>query len=366
MLKRVFEWYQMADPDPSDETVEKRTQAVSDLIAKILDSDRKRTVYGCVSLAVSGFRPEFADNLELAEKALDSIKKFQSAFPSDFSLNALAIRACCAIALGEILSSPKIYAQYPLGAQLAASLVISATGLKLELTEHHISKVLKEVRHLASALLQKTALEARERPPIPYNQLEKISRPEQVVDFWQTAAPEISNCFEAVERQSRADREELNLLWWFLTGYSETIESSIFDALPGTAAVLCGAEVASTVIVPPLNKIRDMVSRAAEFGRKKTEIKEKPLAHFVSHWDEKVWNAIVPSESDEEQAIRDSPDIFPLSWLALRLQESHGASFWPNEFQKMTGISPNLNCRPGLIAVQILNECTSLRIEAED
>src|SRR5688572_32290961 len=103
MLKRTFEWYRVVNPNPPEETVRVRKLAVETLIKKIDDSEDYSLLIGCATGIVSGFESGFK-NGDTISAILNSIKEHQHAFPSDLKDNALELRVCASIAVGEIIT----------------------------------------------------------------------------------------------------------------------------------------------------------------------------------------------------------------------------------------------------------------------
>src|SRR6266446_2070529 len=103
MLSRTFEWYRIVNPRPSSQTIDNRKAAAQDIVKAIDEAEDWHLLLGCAAGVVAGFEKRFAQDSPVVQCLVGAIREHESAFPQDLSENALALRACAAIALGEIV-----------------------------------------------------------------------------------------------------------------------------------------------------------------------------------------------------------------------------------------------------------------------
>jgi hypothetical protein len=357
MLKKMFEWYRMVNPNPDNETIEKRKLAVMELIKRLSESKGYELIIACVCAAANGFDINFKQESEIVQAVVGSIHAHQPAFPADLSENALELRACCAIALGEILTcnenENKVPKEVP---ELVASLFVSATGIRPQTRQKYLRVVIQDLEKMSFEVLENIAQSRRQRAAVNYESLDKVPSNANMPTFWNELRPILKNYFSIIDRQNAADREELDVLWWLYNGFSETVNQPLITLSPAIAAICCGAEVADKVLIPPLESVRQMVLQATEKGRKESGLSAVPLTEMAAQWKDEILSTLIPSSTGFQEIIKRFPPLFPLSWLCLRLQESQGSSGWSQEFKLKTSISASQSWEPKKIAAQAFNE----------
>lgn len=389
MLRRLFEWYRLVSPTPSDDLVEKRTAAVADLLEKLSGAADYDLLVACTAAATNGLETGFEQTSELVQGVIECIRNHQPAFPEDLSENALDLRACCAVAVGEVLIRDEGTASPPDNdAKLAASLIVTALGLRPRLRQRYLQSMIDELHVAALATMQRAAEAQRERQSGSSKRLESVKVAataqaaatttaaaatatgevtaedidEKLDAFWLQLMPVLQESFASIERQAAADREELEVLWWLYNGYSEELKKPLVNLKPGAAAISCGVEVADRVVVPPLGSIRQMVLQAADKNRKQADTVAKPLRELIEQWEPEISSLLMPSDGDAQQLLREYPALLPLSWLGLRLHEGGHAAGWNQEFEAKTGAPLSHPHKPAALAVQAFNERVARRL----
>jgi hypothetical protein len=300
----------------------------------------------------------------LVELTVACIRNHQPAFPQDLSENALAVQACCAIAIGEVIGGDTAVPSRV--RTLAAVLTKAATSVRPPVQERYLRAIIDTLSKSATDSLQQAAEAARRREPLSMVALDRIQPPTELGDFasfWEGARKAWRDFAAAAERQSQADREELEVLWWVYGGHSQTTGELLSKMKLGAAILCCGAEIADRVLVPPLSSTRDIVRRVVETSRKPTEQSDKALTDLVKSWEPSVLPAFAPPRGTADQALASSrPGLLPLTWLSLRLIESGATVAWEPEFTSKTKLSSDHTARPAAWAEQIYWERVARRI----
>ena len=363
MLSRLFEWYRMVDPEPSDDTITKRREAIGALLDTISNQQDDELLVSAIAATINGFDGVDQES-PIVKATVSAIRNHQPAFPEDLSENALAVRACCTIALGEILDRDK-EAQYD-DALLVATLITSANGVRPAAKERYLRNAIEELESAARKVLEKAAQTRRRRNSIALDELdglEATSLPGDVKDFWKVLYPTLKGVFVEIQEQATADREELQVLWWLYRGFSDTAQLKKLTELDSSAAALgCGAELGDIVVCPPAAGICQIVRRAAQEGRKKQDLIPRSLTHVASKWASSTLSALLPTQDIVTQLIQSHPTLLPLSWLSKRIHESGKDDVWEAEFRSKTGIPPDHACSPAEWAAQAFHEKIAQRV----
>ena len=84
--------------------------------------------------------------------------------------------------------------------------------------------------------------------------------------------------------------------------------------------------------------------------------------NLINDWTKKEFGILVPNQSDLCDIIAMYPGLFPLSWLANRLQDSGGLGDWTKEFEAKTNVVTTQSQNPGNLAIQVFNERIAQRL----
>jgi hypothetical protein len=338
MITRLFEWYRVVNPNPSDDLIEKRKASASALLEHLSADVGHSLLLPCIVGVVKGFDAKFDQDSEIVKLAVDAIQKRQPAFPQDLSENALEVRMLCSTAIGEILHLRlQTSAAADDRSALIASLVTSALPIRPPCREKHLNSVLKELTGLAKDVSERDSLERRNRKAFSFGELEEV-KTAALASFWASLLPNLENCARHLQQQAAVDREELDVLWWMYTGFSVTTETALEDFKPGAISLCCGAELANLVVIPPTRSSRDMVRRVIRDHRKKTSPREITLIQFAADWKDQLLPLLASNDGTMKKLVQTYPAIFPLSWICSRLIESQGTATWGDELNTKTGI----------------------------
>ncbi len=339
MLSRTFEWYRIVNPRPSSQTIDNRNAAAQDIVKAIDEAEDWHLLLGCAAGVVAGFEKRFAQDSPVVQCLVGAIREHESAFPQDLSENALALRACAAIAIGEILVRSGDEAPGP-DALVISSVLRSGLGPRPSPKARHLRQVLEELDAAATKVLSSGGLLRRQL----------VVQPPEAAD-----PSALNKAIKKIVQQSAIDREELNVLWWMFAGTSTTNGQPIAAMKTGEAVLCCGAELGSQCLLPPTSSLEAMVRRAYEAGRNLQGMKDRDIEALAADWKGESPHVLVPDE-DAQNYARKYPSLFPLSWLCDRLLTSKGATGWTTEFERMTHIPANHSRSPANWAIQVFRE----------
>ena len=343
MISRAFEWYQIVNPNPTSQTVDNRVASIREFI-KVTDSAESYDfLLSCASGVVAGFDPQTMSNWTAVTSLVSCIRAHESAFPEDLSENAVELRACSAIALGEIITRNQEQGVAP-DSLLAASVLRSALSIRPKPPGKYLTRMLEELDAESQKALDKEG-RARRNHLVNFQPVDKLKEQTEFAAAWKALIPALKTMVEGISQSSAIDREELNVLWWMFAVFSNIAKDQIAALPQGAAALCCGAELATMCLVPPVLSLEGMVRRAYGEGRAVGKKAKLTISQIAADWTEELQGALVPTEKSK-MVSRSFPHLLPLSWLCDRLIASHGAKGWQDEFTGATGISPDLEVHP--------------------
>ena len=357
MLRRTFEWYRVVNPRPPSEVIDNRKAAAHDIMTAIAHADDWDLALDCASGAVVGFEAGFTQDADVVKSLVGAIRAHDSSFPEDLTENALELRVCAALALGEMLEA-KASAAVVIG-----SLLRSGLGVRPAPAGRFLKQMVGELTSASAKALSDAAELRRQRLVGIGRDLRELAEPSDYETAWNGLVPAIRAALDEVGKQSAMDREEINILWWMFAGTS-TMGQQFAEMPVGAAALCCGAELGSLCILPPTSSHEAMVRRAYETGRKQDDVTKGTIETVAAHWTAPIQSALVPDQDDRDFAMN-HPALFPLSWLCSRLLASDGSKGWAAEFKGSTKIPASCTRSSVDWAIQAFRERTALRTLGE-
>ena len=105
MIERVVEFLRIADTQPTDEKVRRRTESSSELVALISLESNRKILLSIVQGVVAGFdKSPFVQESPAVVAVIKAIKDKDTTLPLDLTENALELQAVGAIVVGELLN----------------------------------------------------------------------------------------------------------------------------------------------------------------------------------------------------------------------------------------------------------------------
>lgn len=363
MLSKTFEFLRIADVQPADEKVRKRTQSATDLLNQIRAEDSRDVVLALLQGVVMGFdKAPFTQDSPVVALLIKAVKD-HDAFPNDLKENATELRAVAAIVLGELLTA-SVTDGGDDDANLAALAIRSALTLRPQNGDKHIRWALSELLGAGDQLLNTVALQRRRRRNAALQDAKKMkeSAPANPADLWTVVVPKMKAALEEAANQAAIDREELETLWWLFGGYSEVSQKPLLELSPSAAAFCSGIELARRSLLPPSPNAPAMVKRATETGRKPASLAEISLQESVKDWSGEMFSALAPADGSSEDMILRHPALLPIAWACKSLRERGGAPKLGKEFPGATGIPLDRSYSPAEWGAQVFRESVLLRI----
>lgn len=358
MLSRVYEWYRIVSPQPSSDTVDKRTTSATDLVNAMDEADDLDLVLGCAQGVVAGFDSGFSQTSPAVQAIVGAIKGRDSAFPQDLTENAIELRSLAAIAIGELLVRNKDDAPDP-SAKLVAAVLQSGLHLRPASKSRFVKQLLDELLGASQVRSAHAAQRSRQRSATIGQLVQNLpDAPTDPVAGMKAMTAALKTTAKELTRQAAIDREELDILWWIFSGSSATTGAAFSEMPIGAAALACGAELGGMCLLPPSANLDAMVRKTLSSGRTKSP-PDRTLEKIAGEWDIPLQQLLV--SGDSAATAQNYPVLFPLTWLSDRLLSSQGAPGWAAEFEKKTGLSALASYSHTTIAEQALRERIALR-----
>lgn len=179
---------------------------------------------------------------------------------------------------------------------------------------------------------------------------------EEFTSTSKTLAEQITDGFNSITSHITTLREEVELLWWHVGGWSRLLERPFSELSAGLAAVLAGIDVAE------LSRSDTGAAAAAALLQRTLAVGRNGALNNVSIRE-------VADTLDEQQLGRiwlppklgDVPDICPVLTALAKAKEIGRGPAWHGAFQKASGIDVDVSLTPLEMAVQVYRERLLLR-----
>ena len=227
--------------EPSDDFVEKRTNAIQDLSKAFA---KRRTVPDILQLAndlsaavaTKGILPT-----ALASEVEVAIKEYSPAFVQ--TGHELETIVCALLAALQYLESARPSKGPLLKPDILAAGLWSALSFQPTRTEAKLEALRAEILARSQSMIITTSSSARNRSEVPNFSYEVPETPDWV-SYSESLIKGASKTIKALRDNSALDREELDLLWWVLSDWSSLLNETLSASPPEAAAIGRGIEVA--------------------------------------------------------------------------------------------------------------------------
>jgi hypothetical protein len=201
-------------------------------------------------------------------------------------------------------------------------------------------------------VLHSAAQRRRQRGNEAFHKLDKLKKPAEGTDVWDTLLPVFKAALREVSAQEMVDREEIETLWWMFGAYSEIEQKPLVNLSPLAAAFCSGFELAQRALLPPSPSAVAMVKRAVESGRKPATLGSVSLQDATADWSEAMVNSLSPADG----ALTSYPALLPISFACQRLRECKDAPKLRKDFTVTTGIPLTFSQSPASWGGQVFRE----------
>lgn len=344
MLNRLSDFYRIVNLEPSDALITQRKEAISSFLEHLSSRELQ---YACTDIAAFGLGSQpNSKQQEAARLMITAIQGPQPSFSSDISANPLDLRVFAGVSIGEY-----IFRQADV---IPATLVTSALATRVLPEERYLAEFLSALLAVAQECVETKARALRERAGFELPAIQGTD----VSTLAKSVKGALDGLRDAVEQNFRADREELDILWWVFGGYSAKTGKQFSTLALSQRVVASVAELADLVMVPPVAGSQQFLNAV---------IKEDGLLNLRQLIDpcstallESMTSQRVPTSG----ILSSHPALLPIIWLSCRKLDSGMSTGWEAEFELKTHISATDKRAASNWAAQIFNECIAARLIA--
>jgi GTPase-associated system helical domain len=246
------------DKTPSDELVEKRTKAI---IALATSYEKLESVDNLLQLAAD-LTKGVAKGGSLPDARITEVEAVIKATSTSFIREGqdIQILACALMAALKMLTEATPTNGVWSRRDVLALGLWSGLGFQLPRTEEKLEALRTELLTAARSLVLRSAANARNRQEVPVVTVSMPAAYEatELATAVQTGA---ARAIDALRLNAALDREEIDFLWWVLSGWSKFGEGP-FTSMSETAAVItAGLEAGSVVRRIPAEAHKHLILR---------------------------------------------------------------------------------------------------------
>lgn len=239
------------DASPDDDFVAKREAAVKDIATKLVKKNQINALIQTGNDVAYSIQENSSIPSELAEHIEGALKKQSKAFVAQN--NELQMKVCGLLGALHYLETSKISSEKLSSACLIAISLWSGLSFQNTLSENKIEQLRKEVLSKAKDYSVNFAQHARKRNIVPKLNLEAST----IVDLgsgFTALQSETQKSIDVLKSNAVLDREEIDLLWWVLSDYSDLLKAK-FSTYPNkiSLALATGIELGKRLRSLPLD-----------------------------------------------------------------------------------------------------------------
>jgi len=146
-------------------------------------------------------------------------------------------------------------------------------------------------------------------------------------------------------------REEVEILWWHIGGWSRLLEAPFSELPPATAAAMAGLDMAdlSRALVGPA-AARALLQRTIASGRK-GKLGKATIRESVNGLPEGALDKLNP-----HIALAGVPDVCPVLTAFAKARETGAGAAWHAAFRRASGVTEDAEFRTLDLAIQVYRE----------
>tara|TARA_R110001592_G_scaffold3525_25_gene20090 strand:- start:2419 stop:3456 length:1038 start_codon:yes stop_codon:yes gene_type:complete len=299
--------------DPTDDFVEKRTKAIQDIATCM----RKRANIDNILQLANDLAEGLSSNGKLISETLleevgGAIKEQAPSFVTEGQ--NLQIITCAVLAAIEVVGSAPPSTRKPSRTDVLASGLWSALSFQTPVKETKLEALRKELMEKSHSLVIQSSVSARGRNQVP-NIKTVATDGADWEKFSKDLKAEQDKVLSSLRDNAVLDREEIDLLWWVLSDWSEALNQKISSLPPQVGGITGGIEAACLLRRMPGDAHKHLVLRNVSAG---DSYSLKEVIEAVGDSGAKLVDRFL-----ERGALKECAAIFPLCFSLLEGKPSH-------------------------------------------
>jgi hypothetical protein len=232
------------DANPTDDFVTKRIEVIKNLSDSYKKKGTPEPVLQLAHGLVNGVAAKGALPQALVEEIEAALKKVSPSFVKEGQ--DLQILVCGLLAALTVIDGAKSNSSSLSRTDLLAAGLWSGLSFQPARAEPKVEALRLELLTKCHELVMATASVSRNRVPVPSFSI-SISESPDAPTLEKLLKTGTEKTIEALKTNAALDREELDLLWWVLSNYSNILDKKFSDLSHFSAAVVSGIEVAQYI-----------------------------------------------------------------------------------------------------------------------
>ena len=229
------------DAEPTDDLVEKRTNAINDLSDSFFKRKSSHEILQLANDLSGAVATNGSVSNSLASEIETAIKSYSPAFVH--AGNELQTLVCALLAILQYLESASPSKGHLLKADVFAAGIWSALSFQPVRAETKLEALRSEILKRSQVMIMETSYSSRKRAEVPDISIKVPEAPD-----WETySSAQTKGALKTIKSlrdNATLDREELDLLWWILSDWSLLLNETFSSSPNEAAAIARGIEAA--------------------------------------------------------------------------------------------------------------------------
>ena len=311
-MAEIAKYVRIFNANPSDDFVAKRVLAVNAIEAAIKKKASANEILEFSNGLVSAIERPDQTNAVVNSVSVAALKKHSAAFvPDDEQLQLLT---CTLLAVIQYLEKAKAYAQKPNSEFILAVALWSGLSFQTPVqNQEKLESLRLEVLQTATKIAQDISHSSRNRKETKPRTPITAPSANTFAAFITDLEASYGKLIDAYRTNAILDREELDILWWILGGWSTLCNQQISSLNPVQTVLVSSIEIGKLLKRFPATSHTHLVCRGISQGEEYT------AQELVALLGEVRQQLIVNFDSKEVSS--HFPKIFPVSGLLLHPNE---------------------------------------------
>ncbi len=348
----------IARASPDDEYVEQRIRAAKTVANTAALDDSPSAIVGLAALAVGGAGARSRPRQQLEETVVAALQEESPSYTVNSRNHGNEMQCVGILAAIHLLADEADEvvdeADEPIDPPplLALALLASLNSRNPPSAKRRLASALEDLHRRAAEELDRQAAALRKRLDVADFTALKIAEGESPDAYIHRVAVRWNRTLDVINKNHRADREEVDVLWWMYRHASPT------GALTPTDIARVAHQVHQRLLQPPSSEIVDIIQEGLAKFRKMFTLKQ-----LCSGWKNQPPKDLIAAALGGPA--RDNPFGLPLLWILDRLGAEESKNTILGELQGATGLPETTSFSGGHWAGQLIFELAAARAAAE-
>ena len=270
-MAEVAKYIKIFNPSPDDTYVSKRVTAINSIETVIKKKTSNNDIVGFANDLIIALEKPDQVNSAINDVAITALKKSSTSFVPDEE--QLQLLTCTLIATLQFLEKAKGYRHTASPEFVLAVALWSGLSFQKPIANMERLEALRfELLNAAAKMVEDVSLTSRDRKKTELRKPLTVPSANTFASFIPTVESTYGNLVDAMRTNAHLDREEIDILWWVIGGWSNSCKVQMSTLNPVQTAIIAAYEIGGLLKRFPANAHTHLSCRGIQHTEEYTAI----------------------------------------------------------------------------------------------